>query len=116
MAASDRILAFIRDVEPPANGNAEVRVFVNHPDPGPDTSPRPAPWGSFTFFGAAGDHAGHGGGQTFLFDLTETVRRLSITDSKVADDIKVQLVPVPMPGVPATDLQFKVGSIEVATV
>jgi len=117
VAASDRILAFIRDVEPPANGNAEVRVFVNHPDPGPDTSPQDRHYvGSFTFFGAAGDHAGHGGGQTFLFDLTETVRRLSITDTSVTNDIKVQLVPVPMPGVPSTDLQFKVGSIEVATV
>jgi hypothetical protein len=72
--------------------------------------------GSFTFFGAASDHADHGAKQTFLFDLTETVRKLSITDTRVADDIKVQLVPVPMPGVPATDLQFKVGSIEVATV
>ena len=117
VAAPDRILAFIRDVEPPANGNAEVRVFVNHPDPKPDTSPQDRHYvGSFTFFGAMGDHAGHGGGQTFLFDLTETVRKLSITDSNVTDDIKVQLVPVPMPGVPATDLQFKVGSIEVATV
>ena len=117
VAASDRVLAFIRDVEPPANGNAEVRVFVNHPDPKPDTSPQDRHYvGSFTFFGAAGGHAGHGDKQTFLFDLTETVRRLSITDSNVTDDIKVQLVPVPLPGVPAADLQFKVGSIEVATV
>ena len=117
VAAPDRILAFIRDVEPPANGNAEVRVFVNHPDPEPDTSTQDRHYvGSFTFFGTVGDHAGHSGGQTFLFDLTETVRRLSITDTSVTDDIKVQLVPVPMPGVPATDLQFKVGSIEVATV
>ena len=117
VAAPDRILAFIRDVEPPANGNAEVRVFVNHPDPKPDTSPQDRHYvGSFTFFGAASDHADHGAKQTFLFDLTETVRKLSITDTRVADDIKVQLVPVPMPGVPSTDLQFKVGSIEVATV
>jgi tyrosinase len=115
--ASARILAFIRDVEPPANGNAEVRVFVNHPDPKPDTSPQDRHYaGSFTFFGTMGDHAGHGDKQTFLFDLTETVRKLSITDSSVTDDIKVQLVPVPMPGVPAADLQFKVGSIEIATV
>jgi len=90
---------------------------VNHPDPKPDTSPQDRHYvGSFTFFGAAADHAGHGEKQTFLFDLTETVRKLSITDTRVADDIKVQLVPVPMPGVPSADLQFKVGSIEVATV
>ncbi len=117
VAAPDRILAFIRDVEPPANGNTEVRVFVNHPDLKPDTSPQDRHFvGSFTFFGTMGDHAGHGDKQTFLFDLTETVRKLSITDSNVTDDIKVQLVPVPMPGVPSADLQFKVGSIEIATV
>jgi tyrosinase len=115
--APGRILAFIRDVEPPANGNTEVRVFVNNPDLKPDTSPQDRHYvGSFTFFGAAADHAGHGEKQTFLFDLTETVRRLSVTDSNVTDNIQVQLMPVPIPGVPSTDLQFKVGSIEIATV
>ena len=115
--APGRILAFIRDVEPPANGNTEVRVFINHPDLKPDTPPQDQHYvGSFTFFGTPDDHAGHEGKQTFLFDLTETVRRLSVTESLVTDDIKVQLMPVPIPGVPSADLQFKVGRIDIAIV
>lgn len=110
--ATGRILAFIRDVQAPANGNAEVRVFVNCPYLKPDTSPQDQHYaGSFTFFGA-GEHSEHGG-QTFLIDLTETVRRLRATESDVTNDIKVQLMPVPIPGVASDNLEFKVGSIDV---
>ena len=87
-------------------------MFVNCPYLKPDTSPQDQHYaGSFTFF-AAGEHAGHGG-QTFLIDLTETVRRLRVTESDVTNDIKVQLMPVPIPGVASDNLEFKVGSIEV---
>lgn len=113
--AAGRVLAFIRDVQPPpANTNAEVRVFVNCPYLTPETPPEDRHYaGSFTFFGDP-EHAGHDGGQTYLFDLTETVRRLRASDTDVTDDIKVQLMPVPIPGVPSANLEFKVGRIDVA--
>ena len=115
-AAPGRVLAFIRDVVAPAEGNTEVRVFVNEPDLKPDTSTQKDNYaGSFTFFGGGGDHAGHGG-QTYLFDLTETVRRLKLTETDVKNNINVQLMPVPIPGVPSANLEFKVGGIDVATI
>jgi tyrosinase len=114
--ASGRILAILRDITPPANGNTEVRVFVNLPDASAETSTQDRHYaGSFTFFGTA-EHAGHDGGQSILFDLTETVRRLRVADTDVTDSIKVQLVPVPIPGIPSTNLEFKVGKIEIAII
>jgi len=114
--ASGRVLAILRDITPPTNGNTEVRVFVNSPDASPETSTQDRHYaGSFTFFGV-GEHAGHEGGLSILFDLTDTVRRLRVTEDDITDNIKVQLVPVPIPGVPSTDLQFKVGSIEIAII
>ena len=108
-----RVIALIRDVEPPKNGNAEVRVFVNCPYLGPDTPPQDEHYaGAFTFFGI--EHADHGEKPTYLVDLTATVRRLAISESQVKEEVKVQLMPVPVPGVPSADLTFKVGSVDVA--
>ncbi len=115
--AEGRVLAVIRGVETPANGNTEVRVFVNAPEANAQTSTQDRHYaGSFTFFGSSGDQAGHAGhqGQDYLFDLTETVRRLRTGDTDVTNEIKVQLVPVPIPGVPSDALQFKVAGVEVA--
>jgi tyrosinase len=113
--ANGRILAILRNIAPPANGNTEVRVFVNSPDATAETSTQDRHYvGSFTFFGI-GEHADHGG-QSILFDLTDTVRRLRVTESDVTDNIRVQLVPVPIPGVPSANLEFKVGSIEIAVI
>ncbi|MEP7030221.1 MAG: tyrosinase family protein, partial [Pseudolabrys sp.] len=57
--APGRVLAFIRDAEKSADGNVDVRVFINHPDPNPETSVQDRHYaGAFTFFGA--EHAAHG--------------------------------------------------------
>lgn len=113
--ANGRILAILRDISPPTNGNTEVRVFVNAPDATPETSTEDRHYaGSFTFFGT--EHAGHDGGQSILFDLTDTVRRLRVSETDVTDNVKLQLVPVPIPGVPSANLEFKVGSIEIAVI
>jgi tyrosinase len=113
--APGRVLAFIRNVQAPSKGNTEVRVFVNCPYLTSETSPQDEHYaGSFTFFGGD-EHAGHDG-QTYLFDLTETVRRLRTGDSDVTDNVNVQLMPVPIPGVPSDNLEFKVGSIDIAII
>jgi tyrosinase len=110
--APGRVIAIIHDVEPPTTGNAEVRVFVNDPQATPETSTQDRHYaGSFTFFSAG--HDDHSAKHSYLIDLTETVARLRHAEMEIKDEIVVQLVPVPIPGVAqATD--FKIGSIEIA--
>jgi tyrosinase len=110
--APSRILAIVRDVEPPKDGNTEVRVFINCPYLSATTSPQDRHYaGSFTFFGR--EHADHGEKPSFLIDITETVARLQQDGLDLKDEIKVQLLPVPIPNVP-TAPEVKAGSIEVA--
>jgi tyrosinase len=107
-----RIIAIIRDVEPPKEGNTEVRVFINSPDPAANNSPQDRHYaGSFTFFGT--EHAEHGEKPSYLIDITETVARLQQDGLDMKDAIKVQLLPVPIPNVPPAQ-EVKAGSIEVA--
>jgi tyrosinase len=113
--ARQRVLAIIGDVAPPEPGNAEVRVFINHPDLKPDTSEQDRHFvGSFTFFGT--EHANHQGNFSFLLDLTETIRRLNIAEVNLGDGLNVQLVPVPIPGVNDENVEINVGSIEIVIV
>jgi len=112
--AKGRVIVFIRDAVIPMEGNADVRVFINHPDPKPETSVEDRHYaGSFTFFGAGTDHAMHGGKRTYLVDITETVNKLQLAGVDLAKDINVQLVPVPIPRVPEAS-EIKVGGVEVA--
>ena len=110
--APGRVVAIIRDVEPPKAGNAEVRVFLNCPYLTPETSPEDRHYvSSFTFFGVA--HTEQHGKPTYLLDLTETVMKLRHAQIDVTDEVNVQLMPVPIPGVPSAS-EFKPGSVEVA--
>jgi tyrosinase len=113
--ATSRVIAFIRDVEPPKSGNADVRVFVNAANvtaQTPTSDPHYA--GSFTFFGA-GDHGAHpghvGGTHSYMIDLTPTLIALK---DQPKDRIDVQLIAVPIPGVSSEGFEAKAGSIDVA--
>jgi tyrosinase len=107
-----RIVAIIRDVEPPKTGNAEVRVFLNCPYLTPETPTEDRHYvSSFTFFGV--EHAEQHGKPSYLIDLTETVMNLRHAQIDVKDEVNVQLMPVPIPGVPSAS-EFKPGSVEVA--
>jgi hypothetical protein len=109
--AQGRVVAILRDVEPPKTGNTEVRVFLNCPYMTPDTPPEDRHYdSSFTFFGVA--HAERHGHPSFLIDLTETVMRLRQAQIAVQDEVNVQLMPVPIPGVPSAGA-FTPGSVEV---
>lgn len=114
--APGRIVAIIRDIEPPKNTSFEVRVFVNHPNLSPDTPTGDRHYaGSFNFFGT--DHAEHGGSKpSYLIDLTTTVLRLRQSQPEFKDQITVQLLPVPVPGGPREGIEFKPGRVEVAIV
>jgi len=113
--AEGRVVAVLRDVTPPTSGNAEVRVFVNCPYLEPDTPPQDQHYASsFSFFGS--EHAGHDGKPSYLIDLTATVRRLSVSESRIKNEVNVQLMPVPIPGAASAEVQFQVGSVEIAVV
>jgi hypothetical protein len=105
-------MAFIRDVEPPRSGNADVRVFVNNPNVTAETpTGDPHYAGGFTFFGT-GQHGGHGGGtHSYMIDLTPALIALK---QQPRDTIDVQLVAVPIEGVSSEGFEVKAGSIEVA--
>ncbi len=90
-----RIIAIIRDVEPPKRGNVEVHVFVNHDSltaQTPISDPHYA--GTFTFFGA--EHAAHRGKPSFLIDITGALASAAQARSGTGSTIKVQLLPVPI--------------------
>jgi len=109
--APGRVVAILRDVAPPQAGNTEVRVFLNCPYLTPDTPPEDRHYvGSFTFFGGA--HAERHDTPSFLLDLTATVMRLRQAQIAVQDELDVQLMPVPIPGVPSAGA-FTPGSVEV---
>jgi tyrosinase len=112
MRAPGRVLAILRDIDAPATGNADVRVFVNYPEANADTSVGDRHYaGSFTFFG--GDHAGHNDKFAHLLDITQVVNDLNLAGVDLAKEISLHLVPVPLPGVAAA-AEVNVGSIEIA--
>jgi tyrosinase len=100
-----RVLAFIRNLSPPEQSNTEVRVFINCDylsQEVPTSDPHYV--STIGFFMGQADHAGHGGGQranpSFTVDLTGALRRLARAKRLSGEDITVQLLPVPRPGVP----------------
>jgi tyrosinase len=114
-----RLLLTIQQVQPPAEAGFFVRVFVDEPGTvtpeTPITDPHYA--GSFAFF--IGDHGMNEGMHMapagFVVDLTETLRRLSRGGGLgQANQLEIQLVPVPYPGRPLKELSFTVGGLELA--
>ena len=106
---------------------AFVNVFINSPDPSPQsTIDSPFYAGSFSFFGAhpgqgmgaggGGGHAGHqghGGAQrTFLVDASNALRQQAREGRLNSEDVTVQVLPIPVePGI-EVNAQFTVTSVE----
>jgi len=116
-----RMLGFISDIAPPADGNADVRVFLNCDYLGPETpTTDPHYVGAFSFFG--GLHQGHGRGQgggkvAVVFDLTPTLKALARQKRITSNEVRVQLIPIPLPGQdPAAVASFTPGRVEIAIV
>ncbi|MBI3705139.1 MAG: tyrosinase family protein [Rhizobiales bacterium] len=110
--ATGRVIATIRDIEPPMQGNASVRVFVNCAYLTAETPIEDRHYaGSFSFFGIGHDE--QHGKLSYIIDITNTVAKLQHAGEDVSNEINVQLMPVALPGVtPASD--FKPGKVEVA--
>lgn len=110
--APGRVLAILRDVEAPQDGNADVRVFVNLPDANANTSIGDRHFaGSFTFF--PGEHDGHDNKRGFTIDITQVVNNLNLAGVDLAREISLQFVPVPIPGIKAA-ADVKIGNAEIA--
>lgn len=115
-----RVLAVISDMVPPEAGNANARVFVNCDYLSVDTpTSDPHYVTSFGFFGGPhGEHGGSDGRVSLVIDLTPALRALSRLNRIASDDIRVQILPVPVPGRPADAVPapFLPGRVDLAIV
>lgn len=99
------IIAVISNIQVPPTVGA-INVFVNHPSVGPsvpETDPHFVTTIAFLHHNGGGDdaHAHHKSAPSTLIDLTETLQSLGKANALADDNVTVQLVPVPMPGVDA---------------
>lgn len=96
--APARTILTLRDVASPAAGeNLLVKVFINTPDAGPNTTEDdPGFVAVFSFFGPqdGGPHAHHKHNQVLEFDITDTLAALAAAGRKAEGPVTVQIVPV----------------------
>ena len=88
-------------------------MFVNHPQPGPETPPEdPHFVGAFSSFhpgdGEHADHGEHPARGRFVFDLAPVLARLGI----VVGEIAVNIVLVPFDDRPVPEKQLEVQRVE----
>lgn len=97
-----RVIAVLSDITPPEGGNADVRVFLNCDYLSPETpTSDPHYVDTFSFFGGHHQgHAGHDGNSkvSLILDLTQTVQALGRQNRIRNNDLRVQIMPVPLPG------------------
>ena len=112
------VFAVLRDIVMGENVNT-FRVFINLMEASldvPDSDPHFVRTVSFLRHTMAG-HAGHGGALSTQVNLTATVRRLAQAGLLTGDQITVQIVPVPAPGVAASQVgTVTPGSVEIVFV
>jgi tyrosinase len=99
-AGGKEIVALISRIEL-SDAVQEIRVLVDHPAPSaqvPDTDPHFVAHVSFLRHGRHGAH-GHAL-PSAIVSLTATLRNLAANGEAPSDQVTVQLVPVPKPGVP----------------
>ncbi len=108
-ATAGQVLAFVDDVPTPPDNATEVRIFLNCDYLDVDTpASDPHYVTTFSFFGQPdehGEHGGHlgaGGKVSFTLDLTPTVRALGRLQQPPGDTLRLQFLPVPLPGRPAS--------------
>lgn len=97
-ASGTRALGFVREVVVTQPSNTVYRVFIDHPNPSPQT-----PTNDLHYVGAFGiiahpSHGGHGdkhGKPSFAMDLTRTIQRVYSGATTPPSRIQVQLVAVP---------------------
>jgi tyrosinase len=97
------VVALISDMQVPDNVSA-VRVFVNRPSVSldvPETDPHFVTTIAFLHHGGRGGGGHHKAAPSTIVDLTDTLRGLSRSKALSDDNVTVQLLPVPMPGVAA---------------
>jgi tyrosinase len=100
------IVALISEIDIGDNVLA-IRVLVNHPAPSldvPETDPHFVATIAFLKHPkGGGDHGGHQKAPpSAIVNLTEALRKLAASKSLAGDNVTVQLVPVPQPGVAAS--------------
>lgn len=113
-----RLLLRVVPAEQPATGEFFVRVFIELPEAGPNTSTEiPQYVGSFAFFNDpdAGEHHGHGGTDAnvaFVVDVGAALERLRATGAAVPDNLSIHLVTVPLSDKPTRARTLRIKSLE----
>lgn len=111
------VVAIISDIKIGDNVRA-IRVFINSAminQDVPDSDPHYVTTLAFLRHGQGGAHADHKNLPSAIVDLTETLQNLAKGKGLASDNITVQLLPVPAPGVPANTVGDVVpASIEIA--
>jgi tyrosinase len=114
-----KVLALVRDVEPPEDKQVTVNVFLNCPYLSADTPlSDPHYVGNFTFFGVHehGDEEAEGEHPmklSFAFDLTETVAALRALEPDLESQLTVQLMPQPYEGRDVQPEDIKIEGVEI---
>lgn len=124
-SAQEQVFASIEYAQIPARTDFSVRVFVNLPDAGRQSSSDDLHYaGSFAFFGgpppgatAEAQPSGHRHQPKFLVNLTPTIRRLRARGLLGENDpLSVQLVPTPFdPAAALPDAALQLNGVEIIT-
>jgi tyrosinase len=116
-ARPTEVVALISDIQVPANVGS-IRVFVNRPSVSldvPETDPHYVTTIAFLHHGGGKGTGHHKALPSTIVDLTEALRRLAQSKQLTDDNVTVQLLPVPMPGVAASAVgNITPKSIEIA--
>lgn len=110
-----RIFAILRGVTFPRATGQTVRVFVDRANPSASAKADDGGYvTSFGFFGAHGDHAGHGDTMDLRIDVTEALSKLAADGRLQPDRIRIQLSSAAYAGekVDPEASQFHYSSIE----
>jgi tyrosinase len=114
-----KVLALVRDAEPPEDRQVTVNVFLNCPYLSAETPVSdPHYVGNFSFFGVHEHEGEEAEGEhpmkfSFAFDLTETVDRLRALEPDLDSQLTVQLLPKPYEGRDVAPEEIRIGGVEI---
>jgi len=115
-AAPQRLLLRLDNVQPPAEADFYVRVFVDLPEnenPSPDSAHYAGAFAFFGAHGAEGGHEGHKATYNYMVDLTPAIERLAKAGRLSTQEPVVTFVAVPNPDTPqkVATLPVEIGGV-----
>jgi len=113
---NERVILSIKNMSHPQNSDVFIRVFINKPDANPQTPIEDSHYaGSFYFFTHGGGHEHNELARPdYMVDVTKTLKRLKAQQelANFSNGITVNLVAVPVPGVPTETKSLRIDDLE----